>query len=376
MNTLNTINFQALFNATMEGILLTKDNMIVDMNTAGLKIYGIEDKNLIIGKFAFDMIPDDSKEIALKHSKLKSYEPFELNLLRYDKSSYPALMKAEILEGTPYRVITVMDLTKIKEQERLLAHSSKMAQMGEMIGNIAHQWRQPLSMITVSTTGIQIKHEHSILTDEDMNESLESILLNANYLSQTVDVFRNFLNEKIERRSVIIQERIDNALNIIKMRLKDENIELINNIDYSQKFKALIVVGELSQVIINIINNAVDAFISNQTLNRKLTIGLLHDRRNITITISDNAGGIPQDVLPNIFEPYFTTKHKSQGTGIGLYMSYDIVVKHMMGDLFATNIDNGAMFSIQIPIEKRIKERRVNIKKLYENCRRIRTRRE
>jgi len=358
---LKNLKFEKMLNSTMEGITLIENGIIVDINKAGLKLYGIEDKNEIIGLKAFDLISDESLELAVQKASLSEYEPYELFLLRHDRSKYPALMQASEYKtkDSNIRIITVIDLTDIKEKEKLLSHSGKMAQMGEMIGNIAHQWRQPLSVITTAATGVQIKKEYNILTDKELNTYLESIITNANHLSDTIDIFRNFIKEKVELKGVVIQDRIDNALGIIKTRISSKHIELINTINYEDKLRVVIVVGELSQVIINIINNAIDILVEKNIKKRWIKIDLTKNDKSVIVTIEDNAGGIPEDILPKIFEPYFTTKHQSVGTGIGLYMSYDIIVNHMHGNLYAKNTKNGAKFFLEIPMEQRKVERRV-----------------
>ncbi|MEA3554883.1 MAG: transporter substrate-binding domain-containing protein [Campylobacterota bacterium] len=352
--------FEKMLNSTMEGISLIENGIIIDINKAGLELYGIKDKNEIVGLKAFDMIADESLDLAIQKASLSEYDPYELFLLRYDGSKYPALMQASEYKtkDSNIRIITVIDLTVVKEKEKLLSHSGKMAQMGEMIGNIAHQWRQPLSVITTAATGVQVKKEYNILTDKELNSYLESIITNANHLSDTIDIFRNFIKEKVELKGVVIQDRIDNALGIIKTRLASKHVELINRINYEDKLRVVIVVGELSQVIINIINNAIDVLVEKDIVNKWIKIDLIKNEKTVLLTIEDNAGGIPEDILPKIFEPYFTTKHQSVGTGIGLYMSYDIIVNHMHGNLYAKNTKNGAKFFLEIPMEQRESNRR------------------
>ena len=238
---------------------------------------------------------------------------------------------------------------KLRESEKQLFEQSKMASMGEMIGNISHQWRQPLSVIGSLSSNIQLKKTLGTLTDDKLNDSLKGIDDSVQYLSQTIDTFRDFIKEEKEFKEVILQERINTTLNIIAATLNTNHIKLINNIDYSNPVKMTLIVGELSQVIINIINNAKDIiserFIENPWI--KIDLKKLDDK--VTITIEDNGGGIPKDILPKIFDPYFTTKHQSQGTGLGLHISYKIVVESLKGKLYANNTENGAKFYIELP---------------------------
>ena len=239
----------------------------------------------------------------------------------------------------------------IKEMQ--LLEQSKMAQMGEMIGNIAHQWRQPLSVISTIASGIDMKYEYNILNQEDIPKDMKLIEKHTKYLSETIDTFRNFIKEKKELKEVIIQEKIDKALYIVDATLKDYDITVKKNINYDDPIKLTLVVGELSQVIINILNNAKDALLENNIENKWVKLDLEENEKEIIISISDNAGGIAENILPKIFNPYFTTKHESQGTGLGLHMSYRIITESLKGTLVAKNTKNGAIFIIKLP--KKIK---------------------
>lgn len=239
----------------------------------------------------------------------------------------------------------------LEEQQMKLIHQSKMASLGEMIGHIAHQWRQPLSTISISASGLKLKNELKSIEENDIPVYCDSIVKNVNYLSETINTFRNFLKKQKEQKEVIIQNRIDMALDIVSNTLKDNNIELVKKINYDKPIYKNIILGELSQVIINIITNAKDALIDRQIESPYIKIDLFLKEQNIIITIEDNAGGIPIDIRENIFEPYFTTKHESLGTGLGLYMSYNIVTKSLNGDIYVKNTDNGAKFYISLPMD-------------------------
>jgi len=245
-----------------------------------------------------------------------------------------------------------IEIQKNIKNEQKLYNAMKMSSLGDMIANIAHQWRQPLSIISTISSSIQLKKEFGTLPDELLYENMNSILKQSKYLSDTIDTFRDYIKEDYVLNDVEIHEDIDKTLKIIEVVLKDNNITLINNIDYSKKLNLKLISGELSQVIINIFNNAKDALLINKITHKHIYLDLEYDEDYCTITIEDNAKGIPTDVLPKIFEPYFTTKHKNNGTGIGLYMSYDIITKHFAGDLYALNTNRGAKFYIKLPINK------------------------
>ena len=240
----------------------------------------------------------------------------------------------------------ILEIEKNREKDLQIFNSSKMASLGEMIGNIAHQWRQPLSSISTMASGMLLSKEYGKLDDETFVHYCNNIVVSTKFLSETIDTFRDFIKERKEFKKVILQERIKRTLNIEKASFNHNHITLIDNINYIDPIYANLIVGELTQVLINILNNAKDTLIKNQIVNPWIKIDLEQNERNAIITIEDNAGGIPEDILPHIFEPYFTTKHQSQGTGLGLYMSYKIVVENLNGQLYVNNSQFGAKFFI------------------------------
>ncbi|MEA3289740.1 MAG: HAMP domain-containing sensor histidine kinase [Campylobacterota bacterium] len=244
-----------------------------------------------------------------------------------------------------------LQLGQLREQDRQLLEQAKMSSLGEMIGNIAHQWRQPLSIISTASTGMQFKQELGILEEGNLNETCDLINENVQFLSTTIDTFRDFIQENKEIRKSILQDEIKKILKIIDASFTNEHIKIINNTSSIEPIELTMVSGELSQVLINILNNAKDAIQLSDTIkDHWIKLDLEKTSDHTIITIEDNAGGIPEDVLPKIFEPYFTTKHKSQGTGLGLHMSYKIVVESLKGKLYVQNTKNGAKFFIELPL--------------------------
>ena len=255
-------------------------------------------------------------------------------------------------------VITFTDVTtfndqqkQLREKELRLHETEKMMSMGEMIGNIAHQWRQPLSVISTVASGTKMNYALGVLEDADIAENMDNIIKKTNYLSETIDVFRNYIKEEKELKEVILQERIDISLNIVGTTLKNKHINLINEINYNKPIKINLILGELSQVLMNILNNAKDILLERNIKYPWIKIGLKQVNDKAVITIEDNGGGIPEDILPKIFDPYFTTKHQSQGTGLGLHMSYKIITESLKGELYAKNGKDGAKFFIELPID-------------------------
>ena len=240
-------------------------------------------------------------------------------------------------------MVSITSKKQYEIQERALIEQSKLASMGEMIANIAHQWRQPLSMISTAATGTIVQMESNMLSQEQILGKLETINDQAQYLSQTIDTFQNYLKEKKERRIVNLQTRIQKAIDIVSINLKNSFISLETNINEIEQIEYELVVGEFVQVLINILNNAKDALVKNSDEDKWIRILLLKESQKIVVSIEDNGGGIEEDILPHIFEPYFTTKNKSQGTGLGLYMSHQIVTQSLRGKIYAQNTKVGSV---------------------------------
>ena len=249
----------------------------------------------------------------------------------------------------------IIEIEKSKEKERLLFEQSKMASMGEMIGNIAHQWRQPLSVISTASTGLIIQKEYGILDEIKLIETCDMINNNAQYLSRTIDDFKNFIKGDREKRIFCLRENIDGFLNLVRGSIGNYNIKII--LDLKEDIKIDGYENELTQCLINIYNNAKDILKEKIENNRVIFISTSIENDNTVIKIKDNGGGIPDDILSKIFEPYFTTKHKSQGTGLGLNMTYKLIVDGMNGTIEASNIEYqynekkyiGAEFIIILP---------------------------
>ena len=252
--------------------------------------------------------------------------------------------------------ITIDKKTKeLLEKEAILNQQAKMAAMGEMIENIAHQWRQPLSVISTISSSLKIKKEMNILDDKEFYEALQSINRTSQHLSNTIDDFRNFFSPNKEMNKFYVSQLIKKSKDLIKSRFDKFNIKVIENID---DIEILSYQNELFQVILNLFSNSIDVLSSSQIENKIIYIKIYHDENNLYIEFLDNGGGIKDEFINRVFEPYFTTKHKSQGTGVGLYMSLQIVTKHLNGEISVKNdtfIENniayfGAKFTILLPI--------------------------
>jgi PAS domain S-box-containing protein len=244
-------------------------------------------------------------------------------------------------------------LQELREKEQILIQQSKLATMGEMIGNIAHQWRQPLNSLSLKKDILIDSYYAKELNDDEVDEFDNKVDDLLQYMSKTIDDFRNFFVPTKEKVYFDLLKSVDEILNIVSTQLQNHQIKLVVNNNDNNAIELLGYPNEFKQVIINLINNSKDAIMNRQSkkeiIDGEILIDLHFDnRQNIEVIVKDNGGGIPQDILNKIFEPYFTTKFKSQGTGLGLYMSKTIIEKNMNGSLLAENIDDGAKFIIKL----------------------------
>lgn len=242
-----------------------------------------------------------------------------------------------------------------KQQEQLLMHRSKQAMMGEMLENIAHQWRQPLSIISTYATGVLMKKRYGISTLEEEQEACEAINLNAQYLSNTIEDFRKYFTSTSIKTEFHIMECLEHTSKLIESRLKIDKIRLISNIEdvriYGYK-------NELTQVFMNIFNNSADVLEKIDIKDRYILVNVYEEEGYVILKSIDSGNGADENVIKRIFEPYFTTKHQNYGTGIGLYMCQEIIEKHMNGSISAVNSKfsfknktyYGLEFTIKIPI--------------------------
>jgi len=357
----NLIDLQSKFfiNAH-EGIVITdKENKIIDLNPAFEKVTGYK-KSELLGKDP-SLLKSGEHNIAFykeiwNQLLQKSFYKGEIINKKKDGKRYIQnvsifVIKNELKEVTNYCAL-IWDITNEKKRDKIIEEQIKMSSMGEMIGNIAHQWRQPLSAITTSSTGLKVMKEHGVLDDQSFFKNLNHIEHTAQYLSETIDIFKNFLKDKKEYKEDILQNRVNNALCIVNATLTNNYIQLKNNIEKVEPLKVKIITGELEQVIINIINNAKDAILEKKVKDPWIEINLKKCNGFAILTIEDNGLGIPEDVLPKIFESYFTTKNEDKGTGLGLHMSFKIIKESLNGNIYAKNSNKGAIFYIELPLSE------------------------
>ncbi|WP_157278772.1 sensor histidine kinase [Aliarcobacter butzleri] len=316
-------------------------------------VQGMNDWNWLIGAGFYE---DDLKQeiFEVKEKLDKNYEKYVANILIVGIVLIVFLLIVS-------RYVSIFLENKLKEYKKeldnkqaILYQQSKMAAMGEMIGNIAHQWRQPLSIITTATSGMVLQKQMGVLTDEFFFEASDRINHSAQYLSETIDDFRNFFIPNKEKSKVNLIEIFKKTLDLISAKFSSKDIEIIKNIE-GVEFESY--ENELIQALINILNNSRDELIKKDG-ERFIFVDAFEKDNFINIIIKDNAGGVIKENLDKIFEPYFTTKYKSQGTGIGLYMTEEIITKHLNGTICVENVEFtynekeyfGAEFTIRIDL--------------------------
>ena len=234
-----------------------------------------------------------------------------------------------------------------REKEDMLLQQTRQAAMGEMISMIAHQWRQPLTVIGMIADNISLDVMFETLDTQKLQSSLKDISDQTKYLSQTIDDFRQFFVPNKEKDTIFLHDCVEGALNIIEKNLISHNIEVIKN--YEDLTKIDLYKNELIQVFINFLKNAQDAFEEKHIKNAKIELTIKEYDTSVECSIEDNAGGIPLEIQKNIFDPYFTTKNKKNGTGLGLYMSKSIIEDHSSGTIKVSNTDDGVIFTLSFP---------------------------
>ena len=258
------------------------------------------------------------------------------------------------------RVAKEVELGRKKDQ--IMFQQSRLASLGEMLQNIAHQWRQPLGALTMIIQSFETKHMRGKLTGEFIEERVKDAQILANGMSETLDDFRTFFNPNKSKKEFSLKTSIQKAIDLTRYLLDKESIEL--SLFMTDDLRIYGFKNELSHILLNLINNAKDA-LGKIDGDKKIHIFVKYTQEQITISVIDNAGGVDEKILPRIFDPYFTTKHQSVGTGIGLYMSKQIIEQHMGGEIHCKNIQHKmgtehfytcAMFTLHIPYQSTLKD--------------------
>jgi len=379
--------YSRIINTTTEGFwLLNAELVIIDVNHSLSDMLGYT-KEEMIGKKPIDFIDckdHDFCEVQAESVNDVSSRIYEITFEMKDGNSLHTLVNATTMYdeiGTMKVFAFMTDITKHKnieenlitrqeeienlnnsleskineeveknrEKDQMMYQQSRLASMGEMIGNIAHQWRQPLNIMALVMQDLYISDQLGSLTSKKVEESYDKSNNLLQYMSQTIDDFRNFFQQGSEESAFSVKDSLDSVHSLINTNLAYNHIECNIEVRHDSIIKGGL--NEFKQVLINIINNAQEAIQSNDSSSKKINVLITQKDDQAIICISDDGGGISKEVIGKVFDPYFTTKNQTQGTGLGLYMSKQIIENSMCGSLIVENIDNGAKFTISLPIK-------------------------
>lgn len=358
--------FFAILNTTNDSIIVLNENQQIEFcnkaTTELIKYFEEELLNQNISLFIKNQTLFSTHfEYVLKKDKVKTYENICTTKDNHEVVFLTTLIKIKNKNSV---LMVSRDITELKhkeielkEKEEIILQQSKIATMGEMLENIAHQWRQPLSIISTSASGLQLQVQMNNFEEKQVNEGLDNIINTTNYLSQTIEDFRNFFSTSKILELFEISSIIDKTLYLLTSRLTSAKVRVVINKEKTYFVKG--VKNEMIQCFMNILTNATDEFERNEKISlRLIMINLFEENNHIIVEVQDNAGGIPDKIINRVFEAHFTTKVES-GTGIGLYMTQKIIQKSFHGKIevfnkeftFEKELYKGACFKISVPLE-------------------------
>jgi signal transduction histidine kinase len=237
-------------------------------------------------------------------------------------------------------------VTDLRRKDQILIQQSRLAAMGEMIDNIAHQWRNPLNNAALIIQNLQLEYDSGTLSGEEMHSDISEAMAVLLHMSDTINDFRNFFRKDKEKQEFSIGKSVNSAMSLVAATLNNKNIQV--EIEGNDGVTAIGYQNEYAQALLNIISNSREAALERKTTNPHIFILITRENGRSVLYVRDNCGGIPDEVMPKIFDPYFTTRGPDRGTGIGLYMSKVIIEQNMAGHLTACNVDGGAEFRIEV----------------------------
>ncbi len=368
--------FKSIYDKSADSVALIANNKFKDCNPSTLKMFELDSKEELLKSNALRFMPKYQADGQLSVRKMmrmtsialkNGQHSFEWQYKKKDRSLFwtEVVLTKIYIDGEEVIHCVYRDISQRKELEaerekfqnilkrrvdleveqnrkkdKALLQQSRLAQMGEMISMIAHQWRQPLSAISATSGSMIIKAKIGKL-DKDTTIELSNKITNyAQHLSSTIDDFRNFFKDNKIKTDTTLEKIVLETLDIVKLSLDYVNIKVVTELNSNIIISTYS--NEIKQVVLNIIKNAEDVLVDNKIENPQITIKTF----DTTISISDNAGGIPDDIINKVFDPYFSTKTTKDGTGLGLYMSKTIIEDHCKGKLIVQNDKDGARFDI------------------------------
>lgn len=360
--------YQTLFNVANDAILISKESRIAECNQKTMEVFGFA-KEVMLGKSMLDLSPVHQPDGVLSKEKLQDIlhashkgeqQIFRWSFIRADGMEFPASISLKIfqLNEEELTLSSIRDISKRVDAEGQLMQAQKMAAVGEMLAIIAHQWRQPLNTLSTYISSLQAAQYNDMLNKSFVEKLVSGANGQIHFMSKTIDDFRNFFRPSKAKGPVDVLEVVISAVKLMEAQMKHGGISLtVNNKSGSNSLLVFGYRGEFVHVLVNIIANAKDAIsqhaaeaaeANEQPTAKKIAITVSSDEQTVLLHISDSGGGIPEHLLLQIFNPYFTTKGASSGTGMGLYMAKMIVEKEMNGVLLAENTEAGARFTIKL----------------------------
>lgn len=343
--------YRMAIETSVDGFLtVNMQGQLTQANAAYARMSGYSSEELLSMRVSDIEALERAEETAARMVAIRrdGFVRFESEHKKKDGSVFPVQVVCSfspLAGGQIYAFVT--DLTERHKKDALLMQQSRMATMGEMIGNIAHQWRQPINALGLILFDLEDASKHGQLDDKYLHDAVTTSHVLIQKMSSTIDDFKNFFRTDNIPSTFSLEKVIRESLEIMDATLKHHHISVA-----ALNFNGHLVFGranDLSQAIINLLANAKDAIVHHNVARGEIVIEITEDEHYGIVTISDNGGGIPPNVLPKIFEPYFTTK--ADGVGIGLYMTHMSIVKNMGGTIQAENFAQGARFTIKIPRE-------------------------
>ncbi len=382
----NSINlekrFKTIYNKSTDGMAIVKNNAFIEYNDSIIEMFGYSnnpneffdaplyrlmpkyqpDGKISMRKMAKMVKKADKKKITFEwlHTKRDGKEfwvDITLHTIELDKErvvhgvwrdiSTRKAFEVEITQLNESLVQRVQsEVSNNREKDKQLLAQSRQAQMGEMLSMIAHQWRQPLAAISSTSSGLELKAILDKVDNALVIKSAKNISKYSQHLSETINDFRDFFKPTKDREKVSFREVVESVMGIVRTSIENQNIKITQEIRTEEKFQTY--PNELKQVILNLIKNAEDVLLEKEVEKPFIKITSYKEEDGFILEVSDNGGGISEELIENIFDPYFSTKLEKNGTGLGLYMSKTIIEDHCGGKLSVTNDSLGAVFRINV----------------------------
>ncbi len=352
------IKLEKIFESISVGVVIMDDDgQYVDFNEAYANIYGYQKEEMLGKNFMLVVDNEEREDVLASHRIFMSGDTKEERFYFQGrkKDGQPidifGTSSKTIMNDKTYKITTVMDVTEQKRQEKILIEQSRLAEMGEMIGVIAHQWRQPLNAIGIIIQDIKVAFDYGEADKELVSKAVKNSMEILNFMSKTIDDFRGFFRKDKEKLLFEVCDTVSEVIRLIKPQLTANDVD-INIEPECDEAEIYGYPNEFKQAVLNIVTNAKDAILEKRTTLKdtiygKISIEVKKYGQDVIISIKDNGTGIKQEHINKIFEPYFSTKSVS-GTGIGLYMTKTIIEKNMGGSITAENWDEGAVIKIKL----------------------------